>query len=184
MFGFVVSSTALSNFMISCNPSKKKHNLSFFNDEDYELISSISETILPKTNTPGATEVGVPDFIDKFIFHCFDDNGKKELKSGLQNFSDKCKADYGKNFLSLSNEEKHSYLMKHQQEAPRTGMSLWGINLEPDAPKPTFYKQIKGLTLFGYFTSETIGKDHLDYQPVPGEFLACIPVGNSKISFE
>lgn len=184
LLGITVSSTAISNFLISCNQPKSNNNLSFFNEDEFELISNISNTILPKTKTPGALEVGVPDFIDKFIFHCFDDNGKKEMKSGLKEFNDKCEKDFGKNFKSLSDDEKHQCLMKHQEVAPKSGMSLWGINLEPNAAKPTFYKQIKSLTLFGYFTSETIGKEYLDYQPIPGEFLACLPVGESKISFE
>ena len=37
------------------------------------------------------------------------------------------------------------------------------------------------LTVLGYFTSETVGKTVLHYDPVPGRFEACIPlaeVGN------
>lgn len=184
MFGFVVSTTAMSNFLTSCNSKKEKTSSLFFTNDELELVSHIVETILPKTSTPGALDVGVPSFMDNFIEHCFDENGKKEIRQGMVDFNTQCKKEYAKTFGELSADQKHEYLMKHQQLAPKSGMSLWGINLEPNAPKPTFYKQIKGITLFGYFTSEIIGKEHLDYQPVPGEYLACIPVGNSKISFE
>jgi len=45
----------------------------------------------------------------------------------------------------------------------------------------TFFHQLKELTLLGYFTSETVGKNFLHYDPIPGRFDACIPletVGN------
>jgi hypothetical protein len=59
-------------------------------------------------------------------------------------------------------------------------MSMWGINLEPDAPKPTFFKIIKSLTIFGFYTSEEIGRNVLSYDPVPGEYIACMPLNGQN----
>ncbi len=35
---------------------------------------------------------------------------------------------------------------------------------------------IKELTLFGYFTSEHVMINALNYQPIPGDFKGCIPL--------
>ena len=40
----------------------------------------------------------------------------------------------------------------------------------------TFFYQLKELTVVGYFTSETVGKTVLHYDPVPGRFDACVPI--------
>ena len=46
----------------------------------------------------------------------------------------------------------------------------------------SFYRKLKGLILLGYYSSEDIGKNVFNYDPVPGKQLGCIPladVGNS-----
>ena len=43
----------------------------------------------------------------------------------------------------------------------------------------TLYKfllSVKEYTLFGYFTSEKVGEDVLNYDPVPGIQIGCLPI--------
>ena len=45
-----------------------------------------------------------------------------------------------------------------------------------------FLIAVRNLSLLGYFTSEIIGTEVLNFDPIPGEYLPCIPeseVGNA-----
>lgn len=175
--GLGVSGIALSEIFVSC---AKDANLTwkpvFLSPNQAATIAEITETILPKTKTPGAKELGVPQFIDKMVNDTMDAAGKEAFVKDLEAFDNNCKAKYGKTFVELDPAKREEYLLALDKESPRSGMSLWGINLEPDAPKPTFYKKVKGMTLFGFYTSESIGKNVLVYDPVPGDYIACMPL--------
>src|SRR5262249_315920 len=40
----------------------------FFTDDEYEIVSRLSELIIPTDATPGAREAGVSEFIDFMVF--------------------------------------------------------------------------------------------------------------------
>ncbi|WP_158655246.1 gluconate 2-dehydrogenase subunit 3 family protein [Flavivirga eckloniae] len=42
-----------------------------------------------------------------------------------------------------------------------------------------FLLSVKHYTLFGYFTSEKVGKEVLAYDPIPGQYQACISVDDT-----
>jgi hypothetical protein len=175
--GLGISGLAFADLFISC---KKEANIYwqpvFLTPNQAEIISEITETILPKTKTPGAKELGVPQFIDKMVNVTMSEEAKDQFVKDLEAFDDVCKDKYGKNFVELEPDKRTAYLMELEKESPRSGMTLWGINLEPEAPKPTFYKTLKSLTLFGFYTSENIGKNVLVYDSVPGEYIGCVPL--------
>ena len=56
--------------------------------------------------------------------------------------------------------------------------------MKKDAGPLPFYRQVKALTLLGYFTSKEIGKGVLVYDPIPGQYIADMPLGQTHISFE
>lgn len=57
--------------------------------------------------------------------------------------------------------------------------------MKKDAGPLPFYRQVKALTLLGYFTSKEIGTKVLVYDPVPGPYKGDIPlVPGMNISFE
>ena len=181
VLGFALSSASMSALFISCaKEAKLDWKPVFLKPNHAEIVAEIAETILPKTKTPGAKELGVPQFIDKMVNDTKDEKGKEEFLKGLEEFDKRCEDEYGKSFVALTPKEKAEYLMIHEKESPRSGMNLWGINLEPNAPKPTFYKSIKGLTLFGFYTSEKVGREILAYQDIPGEYLPCIPLNGQN----
>lgn len=175
--GLGVSGVAFSEIFITCaKDAKLDWKPVFLSTNQAATIAEIAETILPKTKTPGAKELGVPQFIDKMVNDTMDAKGKEQFVKDLDAFDEVCKDKYGKNFVELEPVKREAYLLELEKENPRSGMNLWGINLEPDAPKPTFYKTVKSLTLFGFYTSESIGKNVLVYDPIPGEYMACMPL--------
>lgn len=175
--GLTLTGISMSEMLLSCQTQAKLDwKPAFFTNNQAAIIAEIAETILPKTKTPGAKEMAVPQFIDKMVKETMDEASQKSLVEGLESFEGEVKAKYDTNFISLNAGQKKEFLEKLDKEKPRSGLSMWGIALEKDAPMPTFFKIIKGLTLFGFYTSEEIGRNVLVYDPVPGEYIGCMPL--------
>ena len=175
--GLGISGTSLSSIFMSCS---KEVNLTwkplFLSPLQASLIEEITETILPKTKTPGAKELGVPQFIDKVVGKTMKKDNQKAFVENLDNFDKSCQQQYAKGFLELDASQKNEFLLALDKASPPSAMSVWGINLEPNLPNATFYKQLKALTLTGYYTSKEVGEHILGYDAVPGEFIPCVPV--------
>jgi hypothetical protein len=179
--GLTLTGISMSEILVSCQmQSKLDWKPAFFTNNQAALIAEIAETILPKTKTPGAKGMGVPQFIDKIVNDTMDLDGQKAFIDGLESFENDVKSEYNLDFISISADQKKEYLEKLDKEKPRSGLTMWGITLEKDAPKPTFFMTIKALTLFGFFTSEEIGRNLLVYDPVPGEYIGCMPLNGQN----
>ena len=179
--GLAITTSSMSVIFISCaNEVKLNWKPVFLKPNHAALITEIAETILPKTKTPGAKEMGVPQFIDKMVNDTMDKKGQEDFVSGLETFESRCESKFGKSFSELNQKDKEAFLMLHETENPKSGINLWGINLEPDAAKPTFYKKVKSLTLFGFYTSQNIGEKVLAFDPVPGTYIACMPLNGQN----
>ncbi|QMW00379.1 gluconate 2-dehydrogenase subunit 3 family protein [Spirosoma foliorum] len=181
-FGYAVSISALSETFIACS---KEATLSwkpeFLTNNQANTIAEITETILPKTKTPGAKELGVPQFVDKMLKDLLSEDEQKDFLAGLDTFDfDKaCEASTGKPFVDCTPEQRTSFLLKQDKEAAKLPPSVWGIRLA--APGPTaFFRRVKELTLLGYFTSEKVGKTILGYDPIPGHYIACMPLATGE----
>jgi hypothetical protein len=174
--GYAVSATALTETFIACS---KQVTLDwkpvFLTNNQANLVAEITETILPKTTTPGAKEIGVPQFVDKMLADLLSEKDQKDFIAGLETVDDRCREMNGKPFLECQPAQREALLLALDNEAAKTPLSLWGITLEEPQPT-TFYRRLKSLTLWGYFTSEKVGKEILSYDPVPGEFIACMPL--------
>lgn len=179
--GLAISASSMSAIFVACSKEAKlSWKPVFLTANQAATIAEIAETILPKTKTPGAKELAVPQFIDKMVNDTFDKKGQEEFVKGLETFESQCDSKYGKSFVELSQKEKEEFLMIQEAENPKSGMSLWGINLEPNAAPATFYKKVKSLTLFGFYTSQQIGEKVLAFDPVPGEYIACMPLNGQN----
>ncbi|MEZ4901247.1 MAG: gluconate 2-dehydrogenase subunit 3 family protein [Spirosomataceae bacterium] len=174
--GYTLSATAVSEVMLSC---KTQADLAwkpvFFDNNQANLIAEIAETILPKTNTPGAKELGVPQFIDKMLKLTTDEAGQKGLIKGLEDFEKACSDKYGKDFTELDAKQRQEFLIAQDKASPAFPISMWGIMLDPNPQPITFYRRIKSMVLMGYYSSEKIGEDVLAYSPVPGQYKGCVP---------
>lgn len=179
--GLAISASSMAAIFISCaKEAKLDWKPILLKPNQAATIAEIAETILPKTKTPGAKDMAVPQFIDKMVNDTMNKKGQESFISDLEAFDNQCDSKYGKSFLEITQKEKEEFLMIQENENPKSGMSLWGINLEPNAAPATFYKKVKSLTLFGFYTSQNIGEKILAYDPVPGEYIACMPLNGQN----
>jgi hypothetical protein len=177
VMGAAVSSSTIIAFLQGCkNAPALNYKPVFFTEDQAKLISAVAEIILPKTDTPGANEVGVPNFIDMLINDCYKKEDQTSFVDGLTKFDEEAKKSYGDNFVSMDSEKQKEYVKKVHAEA------IEAMNKDQAAPRP-FIMKMKELTMLGYFTSEPGATKVLQYNQVPGAYHGCVPLaeaGNGK----
>jgi len=147
----------------------------FLNNDQALFISNLVDTLLPKTATPGALEMKVDIFIDLVFSKMYDEKAQAEVVSEIEKFNNTCKEKFGKVFTALEAEEKTEILKEAERNAGKLNKSVWGTAVGKQEPVG-FYRTLKSLAMWGYFSSEEIGKNVLNYDPIPGDYVGCIPL--------
>jgi hypothetical protein len=169
LLGTALSASTLSA-LEGCNP-KGPENYALKAPETRSLLAEIAETIIPKTDTPGAKEAKVEDFIVTMLNDCYKTTDQQIALDGLKKIDAASEKQYKKPFVEISAEQKTALLTEIDKE--RVAYNKRDNKKEGD---PTHYFQmLKELTLLGYFTSEAGATKALRYVPVPGKYEGCIP---------
>jgi len=134
-----------------------------------ETVATIAELIIPKTDTPGAREAGVPAFIDVMLADWGDDDQRKVFTAGLANLDERSRALFGKDFIACSPIQQTQILTDLDAELARLR------DTKADMSK-NFFQGMKWLTLTGYYTSEIGATSELHYRVVPGRYEPCYPL--------
>ncbi len=168
LLGGVLSASAISGVMAGCKAEPKiDWTPKYFSADEAGLLEAIVERIIPKTDTPGAKDAGVHNFIDQMMADFYEEKDKAAFKDGLAKIESEAKSAHGKSFVSLSPEQQDEVLTKFDKEAYDPGR-------KKDDP-PHFFKTMKELTVTGFCTSEQGATNFLKYDPVPGAYHGCIP---------
>ena len=126
------------------------------------ILSAAADRILPRTDTPGAIDAGVPAFIDRFYGEFMSGPDQKLLVAVLQELETAAKSTHSAPFASLKPDQQDTVLLgiaKAQEGRPRGSFEV-----------------LRSTTILGYFTSEPVGKNVLHYDPVPGAYDGCVPI--------
>jgi gluconate 2-dehydrogenase gamma chain len=148
----------------------------YLSAKQFETAGAIAERILPKTDTPGARDVGVPAFIDLMYGKYMTPEEKVAFALGLAEVEAASAAFGQRSFQQLSPAQQDD-LLKKIANAAQEKEKIWKLSPATQEQK-TFFSLIKELTLLGFFTSEPIGKNVLHYDPVPGRYDGCIPLSD------
>src|ERR1041384_4340367 len=65
------------------------------------LVTALADTILPRTDTPGAVDVGVPAFVDLLVAEWYPDDERNHLLGGLDALDGRARSAGGKAFAEL-----------------------------------------------------------------------------------
>ncbi|MFD2201714.1 gluconate 2-dehydrogenase subunit 3 family protein [Shivajiella indica] len=177
-----VAAPSLFSLLQSCKQQNRlEWTPQFLNEDQARFISSFVDTLLPRTSTPGALDVKTDIFLDLVFAKTYDTKAQEHVAAQIDKFNADCKASHGKIFADLNEEDKKAILQKAESESGKFNPSVWGTAVGKQEPVG-FYRSLKSMAIWGYFSSEEIGLNHLSYDPVPGEYKGCIPlsdVGNT-----
>jgi gluconate 2-dehydrogenase gamma chain len=136
----------------------------FFNKEQYAMITELASLIIPTDDTPGANEAKVNEYIDMIVGES-DDDTKKLYVDGLAWLDKTSMKRHNFNFLNLSLEQRVQILTEISQIKDAT---------PENQLQAKFFKAIKNITIDGFYTSK-IGIEELGYigNTVLDEFPGC-----------
>jgi hypothetical protein len=126
------------------------------------LVSAAAERILPRTDTPGAIDAGVPAFIDRFYGEFMSPADRQLLVDVLDEIERAARTAHAASFAALTTTQQDAVLR--------------GIATAQQDRDPSSFGLLRSVTVLGYFTSEPVGKNVLHYDPVPGRYDACVPI--------
>ena len=149
----------------------KKPDLQFVENQR-ELIGALAETIIPATDTPGAKETGVGDFIVKMIKDCSSVKTQNNFIDGLKDLHQYSHREYKKTYLQCTNAEQGS-ILSHFEKKDKSFNGILG-KIQRRLVGETFFSILKGLTVEGYCTSQIGATQALAYVYIPGSFQGCI----------
>lgn len=142
----------------------------------YNLISELVDVIIPPTDTPGAKEALVQDYIVDFMEDCASSKEYNNFINGLIDLQEDCEVKYGNSFEKCSSEQKVEILKSFE-----SGMSNGIISKINNKIKGrSFYNILRTLTVEGYCTSSIGATQHLAYRPVPGKYKAITELGANQ----
>jgi len=183
--GYTISVPSVISIFNSCTSEPSADwKPQFFSSEQSKVLGELVDTILPRTQTPGAKDLKIDQFIDGIIKRVFSEEDQQFFLKGIDAFEKECKDTNDKGFNDCSPEQRNQLLTKMEKESGKLAPTMWGFDMK-NADPSSFYRKAKELTLLGYFTSQEVGKKILVYDPVPGVYAGDINVSEvGKISFE
>ena len=136
----------------------------FFTPAQHRTVDVLSELIIPADDrSPGAKAAQVADYID-FVLSESPADAKTAWTEGLAALDDASTTQFGKPFADATTEQQTTLL---------TDVAKNEFN--PTTPLEKFFREAKGRTIFGYYTSKIGIHEELKYkgnQFLP-EFVGC-----------
>ena len=130
------------------------------------LIGAVADTIIPRTDSPGATDVGVPAFVNVIVSKNYTDADRTAFIAGIDALDAFLKTPSGVAFTDLSTDGRGPRIEAIESQSDRRS-----------EPSRTYWR-LKGLVVHGYFTSEPVMKNVLHYEVMPGKFDGSAPMPN------
>ncbi|MBV8805433.1 MAG: gluconate 2-dehydrogenase subunit 3 family protein [Sinobacteraceae bacterium] len=193
LMGGTVSASAIlavRNSYSATSPAGNKP--SFLSSPQAAIVSTVAEIMIPRTDTPGAIDVGVPGFIDRALADVYAAEDQKRYLAGLTAFEAAAQTEHGKKFVALEAPQQVALVQKFHDAAVLEERRAEDSD-ESQGPRKSqdshdkwqrpFILMTKELTLLGFFTSKAGATQILQYQAVPGSYHACISLaqaGNGK----
>ena len=179
VLGYAISTPVVAAFLNGCKAQPElNYKPVFFTEDEARIVAEIAEIILPRTDTPGAKDVGVPGFIDALIAEVYLPAEQMDFRKGLAGISDEARKSYGNAFLDCTPEQQTDLIKTLNNKALEgsvkgAAQGWWNAGTAQERP---FILKIKELTLLGFFTSEPGATQVLQYKQVPGPFKGCVPL--------
>ncbi|HEX6048982.1 MAG TPA: gluconate 2-dehydrogenase subunit 3 family protein [Gemmatimonadaceae bacterium] len=134
-------------------------------------ITIAAERIIPKSDTPGATDADVVSFVDKMLADWYAPEERDRFLAGVRELDDRSRALRSRTFIDCSEAEQIAILTAFDAEVIASRRNRGGAN-----PNDHWFAMLKYLTVFGYCTSEVAMRQTLRDWPRPTRYDGCAPI--------
>ncbi|MGH9339630.1 MAG: gluconate 2-dehydrogenase subunit 3 family protein [Acidobacteriota bacterium] len=151
--GGLFASNAQTHPRVPVQSLEQPWSARFLNVQEVETAAAVAELIIPETDTPTARAAKAHQYID-YSLSLENDQVQQSFKRGLAWLDEKSRHLFGKDFLELEVEQQNGIL----------NLIAWEDKASPEDREGTlFFKDIKALTVFAYYTSEIGIHEELQY---------------------
>lgn len=157
------------------------------------LVRQLVDAILPSTDLPAASEVGLVDYINGVVTDVYNDIERSKFVKGLSLTKAHIETKTGKNLHQLEDEQVAQYLegllgagaepIRYQQMLQLTKRPMNEVPIDDldDYNQYSFLHALKEMTVNGYCQSEFIGEEVLQYLPAPGSYDGHLAYKGEKV---
>lgn len=171
--GFFVATPTMISLLQSCTSEAKVWVPEFLSTEEGTILTSMVNIIIPKTESlPSATELNIPQFIDKYMHEALLDEGQAHVKTAFKTIITILKT-------NLKEEEGVDKLTDAHYKALFDKYMLMKDDIDEERKanpeslemtKSEFLNNIKWMAVNAFVNSEEIGKNVLVYDPIPTQY--------------
>lgn len=174
LLGSALAAPTIAGVLAGCGDQRASgtraaaETLKALTPEQEQLVAAVAEVILPATDTPGARDVGVSQFVDRMLADYHTADAREKFLAGLARLDASAVAQHGKSFMRCTAAQQFALVdaLDAQLFDPKA--------VRADADPRAFYGLLKELTLAGYYTSEDGATRELRINPM-GRWRADVP---------
>lgn len=169
--GLFVATPTIVSLLQSCTSDVNTWVPDFLSQEQGVVLTNLADIILPKSeDLPAATELNVPQFIDKYIAEVVIDEDQSKITTAFNNIIKLVKPNTEDNINQVTTEEYKAlldkYMLLKDEVDEEREANIDSLNLT----KSEFLNALKTLTISAYLTTEQIGESVLKYDPIPAAY--------------
>lgn len=166
----------------------------------FDLLSAVADTMVPRTDTPGALDAGVPRSFDALLRNWASPQRRQDLMGALEAIDKRAQAELQQPFAKLTAPQRLALLKAHDAAALPSARSASVNQVRPAKPAPTVgdpyagrprqeptssqapagpdaaYAKLKELIVTLYYASEAALTHELPYEHSPGKWIRSIPI--------
>jgi len=196
--GILIIGPSTLSLLQSCKREPKTNwEPAFLSISNGLALKQILNIIIPKTDTPGANDLNLVQFIDSYIDQVASEEIQQNFKRSADAFAVDFKEEFDKDqdkgkekdfekiiskYLSASLKEQETFA-KRETETQDPLDKIPELKMDPDAGSLSYLKNVRQMAIWAWKTSEQIGENVLWYDPIPGKYMSCGPIedfGNGK----
>lgn len=128
------------------------------------LVTTLGDLILPRTDTPSASDVNAAGFVDLLLAEWYPDDERAGLLAGLAALDQRAMAEHGARFAALDPATQAAF-------AATLDGTEGGLETAAGA-----FRRVKSLVIYAWLSSEQVQQGVLHTPIIPGHFDGCVPL--------
>ncbi|WP_206483430.1 gluconate 2-dehydrogenase subunit 3 family protein [Thalassotalea sp. G2M2-11] len=160
--GLAISSQTLLTTLTACQQTDSQSKQRFFTHKQWQLLTQLSDVILPNTQTPGAIALQLPSFVDEMVSHTLLAEHQVNFLTGLDLLHNELLS----NNRHYQSKDIQALLSRYFDIPPAKQQQMRQLTQLPSkdivtADKNNYYRYyclltLRQLLLLGYYTNEEL----------------------------
>tara|TARA_B110000503_G_scaffold32105_2_gene52168 strand:+ start:64379 stop:64996 length:618 start_codon:yes stop_codon:yes gene_type:complete len=179
--GFSLSAEQVT--YLASAPNYNSTAVDYFSPTQRKIVAAMAEVVIPRTDTPGAVDAGVPKYIELMVANWLNEQEKAIFNTGLQDIETRIPQEYGVSFEQLSAAQQLEIMETLEDDASDSQWYEFANVFREFISDAPFICQLKELTIWGFFTSQEGASQVLRYDPMPMYFDGDAPLASDESSW-